>query len=154
MDVGVHSYQAQCCGGPCSVGPSYPVRVINHTLDIATVRNGTKIAVLEPIEDVMTVAPVKQPDTPLRSSEDLRQVVEECQYFCLFEMLNKCQDILATSALDLGRTAKAQHRIHTGGARASYASAAPLVLVKKKDGSARYVWTTASCRFYIGTGYY
>ena len=39
------------------VGPSYPVRVINHTLDIATVYNGTKIAVLEPIEDVMTVAP-------------------------------------------------------------------------------------------------
>ena len=38
------------------VGPSYRVRVINHTLDIATVYNGTKTAVLEPIEDVMTVA--------------------------------------------------------------------------------------------------
>ena len=39
------------------VGPSYRVRVINHTLDIATFYNGTKTAVLEPIEDVMTVAP-------------------------------------------------------------------------------------------------
>ena len=42
------------------VGTSDPegvrVRVINHTLDIATVYHWTKIAALEPIEDVMTVA--------------------------------------------------------------------------------------------------
>ena len=64
------------------VGPSDPegvlVRVINHPLGIATVYNGTKIAVLEPNEDVMTVAPVQQPDTPLRSSED-RQVEKEAK---------------------------------------------------------------------------
>ena len=63
------------------------VRVINHTLDIATVYNWTKIAALEPIEDIMTVALIHAATrTPLRSSEDLRQVVEECQYFCLWSV--------------------------------------------------------------------
>ena len=46
------------------VGQSDPegvcVQVISHTLDIATVYNGTKIAALGPIEDVMTVALVQQ----------------------------------------------------------------------------------------------
>ena len=106
------------------VCPSDPqgvrVRVINPTPDVATVYKGTKIAVLEPIEDVITIAPVQQPDTPLRSSEDLRQVVEGCENLLpmereqLFKLLDEYQDILATSSSDLGRTAKVQHRIHTG----------------------------------------
>ena len=72
------------------VCPSDPegvrVRVINPTPDIATVYNGTMIAVLEPIEDVMTVAPIQQTDTSLRNSEDCIQVVEECQYYCLWSV--------------------------------------------------------------------
>ena len=50
------------------VGQSDPkgvcVQVISHTLDIATVYNGTKIAALGPIEDVMTVALVQQLEPP------------------------------------------------------------------------------------------
>ena len=125
MDVGAHSYQAQCCGGLCSgLRPSDPqgvrVRVINPTPDVATLYKGTKIAVLEPIKDVVTINPVQQPDTPLRSSKDLRQIVEGCENLLpmdreqLFKLLGEYQDILATSSSDLGRTAKVQHRIHTG----------------------------------------
>ena len=63
-------------------GPSDPegvcVQVINHPLVIATDYNGSKRAVLDPIEEIMTVALVQQLEPPLRSSKDLRQVVEEC----------------------------------------------------------------------------
>ena len=75
---------------------------------------------LEPIEDVATIAPVQQPDTPLRSSKDLRQIVEGCENLLpmehnqLLELLDEYQDILATSSSDLGRTTKIQHWIHTG----------------------------------------
>ena len=85
------------------VCPSDPqgvrVRVINPTPDVATVYKGTKIAVLEPIEDVVTIAPVQQPDTQLRSSKDLRQIVEGCKNLLpmeseqLFELLDEYQDI-------------------------------------------------------------
>ena len=94
--------------------------MINPTPDVATVYKGTKIAVLEPIEDVITVAPVQQPDTPLRSSEDLRLVVEGCENLLpiereqLLELLDKYQDFLATSSSDLGHTAKVQHQIDIG----------------------------------------
>ena len=81
------------------VCPSDPqgvrVRVINPTLDVATVYKGTKITVLEPIEDVVTIAPVQQPDTPLRSSKYLRQIVEGCENLLpmesnqMFELLDE-----------------------------------------------------------------
>ena len=105
------------------VCPSNPqgvcVRVINPTPDVATVYKGTKIAVLEPVDDIITAASVQQQDMPPRSREDLRQVVEQCQSLLptereeLFELLDEYQDILATSSSDLGRTTKVQHRIHT-----------------------------------------
>ena len=75
---------------------------------------------LEPIEDVITIAPVQQPDTLLRSIEDIRQVVEGCENLLpmereqLFELLDMYWHILSTSSSDLGCTTKVQHRIHTG----------------------------------------
>ena len=104
-------------------GQGVCMRVINPTPDTVTIYKGTKLATLEPVDDVSTVMTVATEQGPTEGCTDdhLREITRQCHVSVsdaereqLFELLTCYRDIFATSSSDLGRTTKVQHKINTG----------------------------------------
>ena len=98
------------------------MRVINPTPDMVTLYKGTKVAILEAVDDTTPVAAVRQGFTLGTTDEDLREIANQCHVSVsasereqLFQLLVEYRDIFASSSSDLGRTSQVQHRINTGG---------------------------------------
>ena len=89
------------------------IRVINPTPDIVTLNKGTKVAILEAVDDATPVAAVKQGSTLGTTDEDLREIANQCHVSVsapereqLFQFLVEYRDIFASSSSELGRTSQ------------------------------------------------
>ena len=103
-------------------GQGVRMRVINPTPDTVTIYQGTKVATLEPVVEVTSVASIQeQGPTESKIDEQLKEITKQCHMSVsvsereqLLDLLTCYSDIFATSSSDLGRTTRVQHRIHTG----------------------------------------
>ena len=103
-------------------GQGVRMRVINPTPDTVTIYKGTKVATLEPVVEVTSVASIQE-QGPIESNIDkqLREITKQCHASVsvserdqLLDLLTCYSDIFATSSSDLAWTTRVQHRIHTG----------------------------------------
>ena len=107
-----------------------PARLVNPGSEPITVHKGTKIGVLEQIDQL--VGPVTESTTTNKMKLDLTpakqaqlwQMVENAEEKLsdeetnqLYELLCSFADVFADDSEDLGRTDLTQHRIHTGDAQ-------------------------------------
>ena len=108
LKTSVEVARAVVCPGS---GYGVCMRVINPTSDHVTLYKGTKVAILEPVDDATPVAAVKQGSTLETTDEDLREIANQCHVSVsapereqLFQLLVEYRDIFASSSFDLGRT--------------------------------------------------
>ena len=106
-----------------------PIRLLNSRNDQITVKKGTVVAQMEPLtEDVSSsVAVVRErhpEDIPEEKREMLWEIVERDgdhlgsqENEKLFQLLQECEDIFASTPEDLGRTGMIKHKINTGEAQ-------------------------------------